>query len=173
MFISCKPLFKSVDGINKTREYADNKEYVSYYSKKLKVDENSIFFFKTQEALSLFFRDLSKSHVAYFYGIKVDDKLYRISPETGKSACLGVINQAVQQESVRENSNYVEFEYTLDNNLLTNHADEHPIISKKVAVFVLSDKLGNTNHNAIKKIIRDMDKETTDFFLISVDRIAE
>jgi len=86
------------------------------------------------------------------------------------NSCLGLINEIVQKKNISTET-YIEAKYDLKVDLLMNTENIHPIINKDVVIFILSDKLGNTNHKNIKHIIQEMNIENTDFFLISVDHI--
>lgn len=170
VFTSCKPLISTIEGINQERDYTDIHDYASFYSNKLEVDSNKIFFFKEYEDLNKFFRELRENHLTYFYGVKVEDKLFRLNKDVETNSCLGLINEIVQKKNISTET-YIEAKYDLKVDLLMNTENIHPIINKDVVIFILSDKLGNTNHKNIKHIIQEMNIENTDFFLISVDHI--
>lgn len=168
MLVSCKSFVSKIDGINLERDYNDKKEYVSYYSKKLGVEEKKIYFFKDEQEVYSFLENLRKNNLTFFYGLKLNDSLYRLNSKIETNSCLGLINSIIEDKDRLGKDDVINIKFDLKLNSLENNLKENPVFKKTIAIFILSDKLGKTNLNNIKDIIKGMEKDT-DYLLVSVD----
>ncbi len=170
LLTSCQSIYSTIDGVNKTKSFNSNNEYATHYSNKIGININKIYFCETPNDLSTLFQHIHANNLTYFYGLKKDTIVYRLKSDIKTNSCYGLINSVVNEKNF-ESDKFSKTSYSLNENKLYNINNQNPSFTKPCAIFIISDKLGNTIHNDIKDIVSNIDNSTTDYILISVDRL--
>ncbi|MCB0744699.1 MAG: hypothetical protein KDC67_12390 [Ignavibacteriae bacterium] len=71
---SCKPIYKTVNGINKNLSFKNLKEYENYIKSKTDLNPKKIYFIDNKDYINFIF-DVSNRKVVYYYGIFRNDEL--------------------------------------------------------------------------------------------------
>lgn len=170
--VSCKPIYKELNGINKSIHFQDNKEYKEYVVKHTKLNPDKFIFIDNKE-LYRFYTYLNENKIVYYYGVL--DNNYLIANGSSlidKNVCYGSIITAIKKEvdqQLDHNSNSVKEDFLTSFNFTDiDGKSQHLSQTRKTIVFVYSYKLGNVVSN-ISDIIDALKEEGMDYIVVSLD----
>lgn len=166
--VGCKPIYKSVNGINKQINFVSLNDYKNYLNEHTNLDTKKIYFVDNKNYSDLIF-DVYKKRIIYYYGIFENNELIADGSNLkDKNSCYGSILKAIDTNSNNTEfigeSNITKFSYfNINKNLVTIN------LTKKTVVFVYSYKLGKLSKTLEHLINESQENDTLNYIILSLD----
>ncbi len=166
--VSCKPIYESVNGINKQIKFESLNDYKDYINKHTKLNTEKLYFIGVENYNDFIF-DVSKKRIVYYYGIFEDNKLIADGSDLqDKKSCYGSILKSIDTNAINSEfigeSNIPKFSYF--------NINKNPVtidLTRKTVVFVYSYKLGKLSKNLEHLINGSQENDTLNYIILSLD----
>lgn len=167
--VSCKMVYNSFNGVNKTTTFDNKEEYLKYFEKKFNFHRDNIYFPEKEEYGNLM-NYISNQKVSFFYGITVNENSkINDSYLNDNNSCFGRIETLIKNRNLEHKLTVTEITKFKFENIDNKRID---FKNGKSVIFIISTKLGRAINNNIKEltyIIDDLNDKSINYYLISVD----
>lgn len=179
LIVACKPVKKTLYGINKEITFSNKKDYLEYVQKKYKFNANNLYY-ADERSYDNFMNNIAQNHVDYFYGIFLNDsiKVKKSMFLSENESCRGRILNEMNSVSKNIASENTEKDNVFSINTFYNVSTNKPLNFKtgshKKLVLIFSYKFGQLREKDFEEIenLVNQNKEY-DLYIISADRIYD
>lgn len=176
---SCKPIVKTIYGVNKKIAFSNKKDYLKYVQKKYRFNVNNLYY-ADEKGYDNFMNSIAQNHVDYFYGIFLNDsiKVKKSMFLSENESCRGRILNEMNSVSKNIASENTEKDNVFSINTFYNVSTNKPLNFKtgshKKLVLIFSYKFGQLREKDFEEIenLVNQNKEY-DLYIISADRIYD
>lgn len=179
VIIACKPVIKTVYGINRNIEFIDRPSYIEFLKKKHHFDFKNMYY-ANDETYNNFIYTIADSKIDYFYGVFINDsvKINKSKFLSENQSCRGRIMGEIENA----NSNLREEDFTIDYLLLKNKfyniIDDQPLKldfnKKKIIFLIFSYKMGSLRKKDFEEIEKLFNnKKDYVLYILNIDRIED
>ncbi len=173
LFISsCKPIYNSVNNVNKSIDYTTKEDYLIKIKEKYDIDTSKVVFIDSTQKID-FLNYIINEKVVYIYGIVID-KEYKIENDyiQENNSCYSRVTNLIKNNPELTGEKLVptkisNFNYVNSKNKLIK------LEGNKILLFIFSTRLGRSIINDIKDITEEFKTNeaynTYNYYLISID----
>ena len=169
---SCRPMYKSINGVNKKLNFNSKEDYKNFLQKKTKFDLDK-FYFVNNDEFNLLLSNIVENKITYYYGVIEHGNLIASgSTLEEKNSCFGSIVKAINDSQINS-KNIGNKKCFILNLYFKSFNNEYLKLNnnKKTIVFIYSYKLGKIANN-ISDMLKHPSIENNDYIIISIDNLS-